>query len=184
MPLSQSNRSGFETLPSLWLIPRLACLNPTVVVLKPAHPRVALRVRMQSQSNRSGFETHLLPHRQRLKTLSQSNRSGFETSLTRRSIIKVQSLNPTVVVLKPPPPAPSQHRDSRLNPIVVVLKLSFPVWISSLLSLSQSNRSGFETAPGGLPPLRGSRSQSNRSGFETSPYFSQSSSATAVSIQP
>ena len=100
--LSQSNRSGFETLPQNLKAPAWIRLNPTVVVLKRMHHADAASRLQRSQSNRSGFETvilslwiavalrlnptvvvlkqHLLEKFDITSTASQSNRSGFETS--------------------------------------------------------------------------------------------------------
>ena len=70
------------------------------------------------------------------------------------------------MVLKHAHPGPPAEGHVGLNPTIVVLKLvSLFTWVT-LVTLSQSNRSGFEigTAAVGRTPNR--RSQSNRSGFE------------------
>ena len=77
--LSQSNRSGFETLP-----------------FSPCTARG-----YTSQSNRSGFETRSRRQTTTTRSKSQSNRSGFETHLVGLVPHCRLRLNPTVVVLKP-----------------------------------------------------------------------------------
>ena len=122
-PMSQSNRSGFET----------------------GRKGVFLQEDLRSQSNRSGFETsgagsthssfgslnptvvvlklQKLVARHRDKPWSQSNRSGFETMSSTLAALAIVCLNPTVVVLKLQPFLCSSRRPASLNPTVVVLKL-------------------------------------------------------------
>ena len=57
----------------------------------------------------------------------------------------VESLNPTVVVLKRHQPGTHLRRMRRLNPTVVVLKHLLPSGGGNIRKKSQSNRSGFET---------------------------------------
>ena len=54
-------------------------LNPTVVVLKPMCQSALLGAILESQSNRSGFETDFQLVHIADWDESQSNRSGFET---------------------------------------------------------------------------------------------------------
>ena len=158
-------------------------LNPTVVVLKQT----------DKEGNSTGVHG-LNPTVVVLKlicsfslslcaSMSQSNRSGFETNSGNLRHQSNQSLNPTVVVLKPASARSCRYGRSRLNPTVVVLKHD------SILVRAKIEESLNPTVVV-LKHCRTARrtqkrlSQSNRSGFETRNREGTPYNECRVSIQP